>query len=132
MNKMIPVVHFEMPYDDAARLAKFYESAFGWKMQKLGGDMGNYVFAQTTETDENQMVKTPGNINGGFAPRSADYSAPSVVISLPDIEAGIKKVKDAGGKVQGEPIMIPGIGRYVWFTDTEGNRVSMIKPISSM
>jgi hypothetical protein len=28
---MDPVVHFEMPYDNRERMAKFYESAFGWQ-----------------------------------------------------------------------------------------------------
>ena len=26
-----PVVHFEMPYDDAARVVNFYAEAFGWR-----------------------------------------------------------------------------------------------------
>jgi len=33
-----------------------------------------------------------------------------------------------GGKVLGEPMQIPHIGRYVSFFDTEGNRVSMLQP----
>ena len=32
---MDSVVHFEMPYDDRDRMAKFYASAFGWHTQKL-------------------------------------------------------------------------------------------------
>ena len=40
---MDPVVHFEMPYDDAERLTRFYQSAFGWGTQALGAEMGNYV-----------------------------------------------------------------------------------------
>jgi predicted enzyme related to lactoylglutathione lyase len=68
-GKMDPVVHFEMPYEDAERLTEFYAQAFGWQMQKLDEDMGNYVIATTTETDENRMVKRPGTINGGFFPR---------------------------------------------------------------
>ena len=67
---MNPVVHFEMPYDDRERMAKFYESAFGWQTQMLGEDMGNYVLATTTETDE-KGPKRPGAINGGFFPRKA-------------------------------------------------------------
>ena len=58
--KMNPVVHFEMPYENSDRLAKFYTQVFGWQMQKFGSDMGDYVTAATTETDENRMVKTPG------------------------------------------------------------------------
>jgi hypothetical protein len=123
-----PVVHFEMPYDNHERVVKFYQNAFGWKMNKLEAEMGNYILATTTETDENQMVKTPGTINGGFSPRSKEYSTPSVVISVDDIKEATKKVREAGGKVLGEPVSIPGIGQYVNFTDTEGNKVSLLQP----
>jgi GMP synthase (glutamine-hydrolysing) len=34
----------------------------------------------------------------------------------------------AGGEVLGEPMPIPGIGDYVSFFDTEGNRISMLQP----
>jgi predicted enzyme related to lactoylglutathione lyase len=126
---MDPVVHFEMPYDDRARMAKFYEAAFGWRMQMFGEDMGNYVVATTTESGEGGP-KMPGAINGGFFPRKADWPAqyPSVVISVQNIRDAIDKVNDAGGKVLGDPMEIPGVGRYVSFTDPEGNRVSMLQP----
>jgi hypothetical protein len=38
------------------------------------------------------------------------------------------KVKGGGGQVLGEPMEIPGVGQYVSFTDTEGNRVGMLQP----
>lgn len=38
-------------------------------------------------------------------------------------------VTAAGGKVLGEPMEIPGVGKYVAFMDTEGSRVSMLQPI---
>ena len=127
---MNPVVHFEMPYDVRERMAKFYESAFGWQTQMLGEEMGNYVLAITTETDENGPKK-PGAINGGFYAKCSDCTAqyPSVVIAVDDIKGSIKKVADSGGKVLDEPMDIPGVGQYVSFTDTEGNRVSMLQPI---
>lgn len=127
---MDPVVHFEMPYEDRQRMAKFYSSAFGWQMQMLGEDTGNYVLASTTESDANGTPKTSGRINGGFFPRKPDWPAqyPSVVVAVEDIQKSMKKVKDAGGKVLGEPIEIPGVGQYVSFTDTEGNRTSMLQP----
>jgi len=126
---MDPVVHFEMPYDDRARMAKFYQSAFGWQMQMFGEEMGNYVVATTTETGESGP-KRPGAINGGFFPRKPDWPAqyPSMVIAVQDIRAAMKKVTDAGGKVLGDPMDIPGVGQYVSFTDPEGNRVSMLQP----
>ena len=36
---MDAVVHFEMPYDDAERVAAFYSSAFGWDTKALGAVM---------------------------------------------------------------------------------------------
>ncbi len=129
-TKKNPVVHFEMPYENSERVSKFYSSAFGWDMQNAGSEMGDYVTAGTAETDENRMVKTPGTINGGFFPKKADMPGqhPSVVIAVDDIREAMKKIKDAGGNVLGEPMDIPGIGSYVSFTDTEGNRASILQP----
>jgi predicted enzyme related to lactoylglutathione lyase len=129
MSEMSSVVHFEMPYDDRERMAKFYQNAFGWQTQMLGEEMGNYVLATTTESDENGPRK-PGAINGGFFPKRPDWPAqhPSVVIAVDDIQAAMKNVAGAGGKVLGEPMEIPGVGPYVAFFDTEGNRVSMLQP----
>src|SRR5262249_23772443 len=129
-NTMNPVVHFEMPYDNRKRAAKFYESAFAWRMQMLGKEMGNYVLATTTETDENGPTK-PGAINGGLFEKKPDWPMqhPSVVVAVDDIKKAVKKVATWGGKVLGEPMEIPGVGQYVSFTDTEGNRVGMLQPI---
>ena len=130
---MDPVVHFELPYDDAGRIVRFYESAFGWQLQKLGEDMGNYVLA-TTATDDVKPDAPAGAINGGFFPRKPDWPAqhPSVVIGVKDIQASMSSVAAAGGQVLGEPMDIPGVGRYVSFQDTEGNRLSMLQPSSGM
>jgi predicted enzyme related to lactoylglutathione lyase len=134
MNKMNPVVHFEMPGEDRARMAKFYETAFNWKTTQLGPEMGGYVSVQTTETDENRMIKNPGHINGGFFQKTKPDQHPSVVIAVDDIEDAMKKVTAAGGKVlggqagEGKPDNIPGVGLYVSIIDTEGNRVGMLQP----
>ena len=128
---MNPVVHFEMPAENRQRMADFYSKTFGWKTQMLGKDMGNYVIATTTESDE-KGPKKPGAINGGFFTKTDDMPAqyPSVVVAVDDINESMKKVIKAGGKVLGEPMEIPGIGQYVSFFDTEGNRVSMLQPDS--
>lgn len=127
---MDSVVHFEMPYDDSKRMSGFYQAAFGWQTQIMGPEMGHYVVATTTETDENRMAKVPGAINGGFYERKPDWpdQHPSVVIAVDDIHSSMKKVRDAGGEVLGDPMEIPGIGHYVSFRDTEGNRVGMLQP----
>lgn len=126
---MDPVVHFEMPYDDRTRVATFYEQAFGWQTQALDDAMGNYVLAFTSETDE-RGPKKAGVINGGFFPKKLDWPAqyPTVVIAVGSITDAIEKVRGAGGTVLGDPIEIPCVGQYVSFSDTEGNRVSLLQP----
>ncbi len=58
--------------------------------------------------DEKGFPKTRDRINGGFFPKSASPSQhPSVVIHLSNIEESMKQVNNAGGKVLGEPVMIP-------------------------
>src|SRR5262249_14808821 len=126
---MNAVVHFEMPYDNRDRVAKFYESAFGWQMQKMGEEMGNYVLAITTESDPTGPKK-PGAIKGGLWEKKRDWHMqhPSVVIAVDNIKHAIKKVANAGGVVLGEPMDIPSVGQYVSFTDSEGNRVGILQP----
>lgn len=129
-NAMNPVVHFEMPYDDSARAARFYESVFGWKLEVLGEDMGRYVLATTAQEDVKADAPR-GAINGGLFPRDPRMPGqhPSVVIGVQDIAASMRAVNEAGGEVLGTPMEIPGVGPYVAFHDTEGNRLSMLQPL---
>ncbi len=125
------VVHFEMPAKDKKRTAEFYSKVFGWNMRQLGDDMGNYLIAQTAETDEkNMMNKTPGTINGGFFDYKDEegFNIPHLVISVENLDKTIRDVKATGGKILGEKMNIPGIGMYVSFKDTEGNIVGMLQP----
>jgi predicted enzyme related to lactoylglutathione lyase len=140
MDKMNPVVHFEMGYINKKRMVDFYTSSFGWKSKMMGPEMGNYVVVETSETDDKGMIKNPGNINGGFYQKTENplSQAPSVVIAVKDIRESMEKVKAGGGKILGamdnsgknsmEPEMIPGVGLWISIMDTEGNRVSILQP----
>ncbi len=126
--KAKPVVHFEMPYKDNNRVAKFYENAFGWDMKNYP-EMGNYVLANTTEVDEStQRPKQPGAINGGFFPYGDYGKIPHLVISVENLEEHMELVKKEGGKLLKEPMDIAGVGLFVMIEDTEGNKVGMLQP----
>jgi len=132
---MDPVVHFEMSAIDQKRMADFYTKVFGWKTQVMGPEMQNYVVVQTTDTDaKTRRPTTPGAINGGFYNSSlTKFSpAPSIVISVDDIKAKVATIKAEGCKILSGPDDIPGVGTYVSFEDTEGNRVSMLQPAPRM
>jgi len=139
MSKPNPVVHFEMGYLDPARMVKFYETVFGWETKQMGPDMGGYVVAHTTATDDKGMVQTPGAINGGFYQKTDNplSQAPSIVVSVDDIHEAMKAVVAAGGKILGgmnqngnhtdEPQMIPGVGLWISAMDPENNRFSILQ-----
>ena len=128
---MNPVIHFEMPYRDRQRAAAFYAQAFAWQTQHLGPEMGDYLLVTTAVSDVRADVPR-GAINGGLFPYKPDWpdQYPSVVIGVEDIHAAMRRVVEAGGQVLGEPMAIPGVGDYVSFRDTEGNRLSMLQPQS--
>lgn len=137
---MNPVVHFEMGYQDKKRMVEFYIKVFGWKANEMGPEMGNYVVVHTGETDAGGMPLKPGFINGGFYQKIENplSHAPSVVVSVPDIQKAMKDVVAGGGKILGsmsegggrsdEPQDIPGVGLWISTMDTEGNRLSILQP----
>lgn len=128
--KSNPVVHFEMPAKDKKRVSAFYSKVFGWNMQQMGQEMGNYLLAQTTKTDQQGMVQTKGAINGGFFDYKNEegFNSPHLVISVDDLSKSIKDVKAAGGYIKGKPMDIPGVGKYISCKDTENNVVGMLQP----
>lgn len=137
---MNPVVHFEMGANDKERMKKFYSTVFGWEMQQMGPEMGNYTVVNTTPTDEKGMTKAPGAINGGFYQKTENplSHAPSIVIAVDDIHKSMKEIEEAGGKILGamgndgkqsmEPQDIPGVGLWISAQDTEENRISILQP----
>lgn len=130
-DSMNPVVYFEMPYHNAERAAAFYKAAFDWKATPLGEKMGNYIHMVTAETDA-CTTDPRGAINGGMFPFKPDWPMqyPAIVIAVKNIRTAMNKIVAAGGQVLGEPMTIPDIGEYVSFVDTEGNRNSILQPIT--
>jgi predicted enzyme related to lactoylglutathione lyase len=134
---MNPVVHFEFPGDDTDRMAEFYTKAFGWQINKMGPEYGGYLVVMTSESDANGP-KEKGMINGGFYKKSPGAETPTLVISVDDIHEAMRKIEEAGGKVVGGsqgagiPDDIPGVGQYVSFLDTEGNRIAVLQPAPRM
>ncbi|MDO8270058.1 MAG: VOC family protein [Candidatus Levybacteria bacterium] len=127
--KKCPVVHFELPYKDGKRVSEFYSKVFGWDMMMLGPEMSNYILAGTTET-ENMVPTKPGAINGGLFQAEEDHKNPLITISVEDINKSMEMVKEAGGKIINGPHEIQGVGLYVAFEDSEGNRTSLLQPNS--
>jgi uncharacterized protein len=121
------IVHFEIEAADQERAKSFYSQAFGWELQQLGAEMGDYVVVTTGDPKE------PGGINGGIyvnpAGASKELNAFSCVVGVDDVEAAMQKVKAAGGELMGDKMDIPGIGTFIRCKDTEGNIFTMLQPL---
>ena len=119
---MPKVVHFEMPFDDAARANRFYAEVFGWQSSKWDGPE-EYYLQQTGADDE------PYGIGGALIARRSALNGGGtlVVIGVDDLDAYIAKVTAAGCAIVTPRTSIPGVGWFANFRDTEGNVVGMFQ-----
>jgi uncharacterized protein len=117
------VVHFEVPADDVGRAQKFYQDAFGWKMQPMP-EM-SYTMVSTTETNEMGMPTAAGAINGGMAARGGPITAPVITIQVDDIDNALATVERLGGKTAAGRQAVGEMGFTGYFVDTEGNTVGL-------
>src|SRR6185295_5857297 len=101
------VVHFEIHATDLERAKKFYNSVFGWEMQQMGSEYGNYVVIKTGPgMDEmDKLAKDPG-INGGMMQRNSPQqdsgklpTAYVCIIGVDSIDSYMIKIEAAGGKL---------------------------------
>lgn len=118
------VVHFEISVDDTKRAVAFYKKAFGWKIEKWGGEM-EYWLVQTGKKGQ------PG-IDGAIMPREKDFPPTVNTIAVDNLDKAIKKVEAAGGKQVSDKTEIPKIGLFCYCLDTEGNRFGILQPVAMM
>ncbi|MBX4192109.1 VOC family protein [Candidatus Parcubacteria bacterium] len=133
------VVHFEIHVDDVERAKKFYSDVFGWEMQQMGSDFGNYVVIKTgpgpDEIAQGKVTMENVGINGGMmkrnAPKPAEGMSPMAfvcIVGVDNIDTYIEKARTAGGKEHMPKTPIPGVGIVAYYADLEGNIFGMIQP----
>lgn len=123
---MDKVVHFEIPADNVARAKKFYEGVFGWKIEKFPMPEGEYWGIRTVAVDQKtRMPKEAGAINGGLMKRQGPAQHPVIAMNVDSIDAAIRKVEQAGGRVAMAKTAVANMGWYAYVRDTEGNLVGV-------
>ena len=108
------LVHFEINTKDAQRAKKFYSSVFGWKYKDSAMPGIEYYMIDGV---------TPG---GAINPQTdgSVAKAPTIYFGTDNIDATLKKIKDAGGKAE-EKAPIPGQGWFAACVDLDGNAFSV-------
>jgi uncharacterized protein len=121
---MSKVVHFEIPADDLDRAKSFYGAVFGWELQTVPMNGGEYTSVKTTDVDEETQQPTePGAINGGMFLRNEGVSvtSPVITIDVDGIDDALKQIEAEGGSTVAPRTAIPGMGAFAYFKDPEGN-----------
>ncbi len=116
------IVHFELPFDDETRARTFYGEMFGWDLQSYP-DL-DYTMVSTGPSGDRGPTE-PGFINGGMARRSENFTAPTVVVDVDDIEATLGEVESRGGTVLTGKSPVGEMGWSAYFRDPEGNVVGL-------
>lgn len=123
-----PVVHFEIIGTDPAKLREYYGELFGWTFgvgdasSSEVSEPGNYGFVDGTTTGDGD------GINGGIGGGSGYQRRVLFYISVPDVEAALRKAESLGGTRRfGPEPKEAGKGELVvgQFTDPEGNLVGV-------
>jgi predicted enzyme related to lactoylglutathione lyase len=111
-----PVVHFEIVGKDPQALQRFYNDAFGWRME---GGLPTYRMAYTDGE---------GGIDGGVgaAPDGA-ASRVTIYVQVNDLDAALRKIEGLGGRRVVEPTDVPDGPIFALFTDPAGNLVGLLQ-----
>lgn len=123
------VTWFSIPADDLNRSTKFYQSAFGWKIEPLTvekNDDFSFHVVVNSEGDSNYIPDQRGVVNGCIVKRKIGLPSPAVLIEVDNLDAAIEKVKQAGGTVVSDKIPMASLnGEFIFIKDPDGNYVEL-------
>ena len=114
----------ELMTRDVRKAKDFYAKTLGWTYDDVPmGDMyGMYSMIKLGE----QMIGGMFEMKGPMFEGQPDHWMPYIAVA--DVDALMKKVKDAGGTVVREPWDIPGVGRTALVTDAGGAMTGWMVP----
>lgn len=109
----------ELITSDPAAAAEFYGKLFGWKVQTMGPEMGNYRVANIGDKSVAGLMATQPEAQG-MPPRWGVY------VTVDDVDATLAQARALGGTVCMEPMDVPTVGRMAAFNDPQGATISII------
>ena len=108
-HHMIDYVEFTVRDLSAAK--RFYADAFGWKFTDYGP-----IYAGIQGADR--------EAGGLYQADEVRTTGPLVILYSDDLDASVKAVVAAGGKILKQPYAFPG-GRRFHFSDPSGNELAV-------
>ena len=115
--------HFAIECDDVERAKTFYEQVFGWTINPWGPP-GFYQIVTGTPDSPGVL----GALQERHAPlEGAGSRGFQATFGDEDLAPVIRAVRACGGRVVMPEHRIEGVGNLIYFEDTEGNRVGVMK-----
>ena len=99
---------YELMTGDTAAAEAFYTSVVGWTTKNVGSPEMPYITFNVGEAGVAGMLSMP------------HHTAWVGYISVPDVDAHIKKVVEAGGKLWRPATDVPGMLRFAVMSDPQG------------
>lgn len=117
----------ELMTKDAERAKAFYSATLGWNYEPFPMEEGSYW-----------VIKAGEEAAGGIMPLGDDPAMAAMAerwfayIAVDDVDARLKRVAEAGGRVLREPFEVPKVGRIAIVADPSGGLIGWITPSEDM
>jgi uncharacterized protein len=111
--------HFAINADDVPRARAFYETVFGWEFTPWGPP----DFYQTRDAGPGRI----GALQGRRTIGGQTMPGMELTFGVDDITATVAAIEANGGTILMPPFHIEGVGRLVFFRDSEGNIAGAIQ-----
>lgn len=115
--------YFEIQADNLERAANFYREVFGWKFEKLPGNLPLEYWRIETGGLLGGLLQRPQNL----APLECGSNAFVCSIEVDDFEKFQEKILKMGGQVTRRKFAIPGVCWQGYFIDTEKNNFGIFQ-----
>jgi predicted enzyme related to lactoylglutathione lyase len=112
-----PVVHFEVTGKDMDALNSFYSQLFGWKTNKVEGEMPYTIVEAGGD----------GGIGGGIGATPEGDGHVTFYVQVDDLQAALDKAGELGGSTVMPPMDMGENGAIALFNDPEGHMVGLFK-----
>lgn len=100
------------------KMANFYTELFGYSIETMEMPNGDYLIAKNGETPRGGIMGAPEGAPAHWA----------FYITVSDVDATVAKAKKLGGKLVGDLMQVPGVGRFGFVQDRQGTTLGVITP----
>ncbi len=124
--------HFEIHVNDMDRAKAFYEGLFGWRIEPvpMGQEMAYHLISGPGFSDPGDLE---GSLTGGMmlrmgasAPAGAPVRGGTMTFDVADCDERYAWALAHGGSEAMPPETMPGVGRFAYVEDGQGNIVGFL------